>query len=221
MAGAQLFSVRSVVPTLLVDGVCPWLAYVLLMRFVPSMSQLMALGVGAVFPMVRGIIEVSHRRRVDIIGLIVLIGVAVSVVGLALGSSPRLLLIRESFVTGALGLVALSSFAWPRPLLFYIGRQFSAGDDSAVRERFDALWERPTARRSFRVITLVWCVGWLAEFSLRVLMVLTLSIPQVLAASPLVFNGITIGLIVWTLAYAERQRRSGERFRTSQPSERR
>ncbi len=205
-------SLWSAVPTLVVDGLCPFLAYILLRRYVPSLSEVMALGLGALFPISRGILEIWQRRRVDIIGAIVLVGIAVSIVALLVGGSPKLFLIRESFVTGALGLLALTSFAWRRPLLFYIGRQFSAGDDPAALEHFNSLWQIPQARRMFRLMTLVWAVGWLGEFGLRVVMVLTLSVPQVLAISPFVFNGITFGLIAWTLAYARRQRRRGKRL---------
>jgi len=56
----------------------------------------------------------------------------------------------------------------------------------------------------------VWALGWLSEFALRVVMVLTLSVGRVLAISPFVFNGVTIGLIAWTLAYVRRRRARGQ-----------
>ncbi len=65
----------------------------------------------------------------------------------------------------------------------------------------------PGARRLFRVLTIVWGLGWIGEFCLRVVMVWTLSIPQVLVISPFVFNGIFLGLITWNFAYVSRQRR--------------
>jgi hypothetical protein len=207
VSARPLISPWSVVPALIVDGLCPFLTYMLLRRYVPGVSELTALGLGALFPAARGFIEVSRRGRTDIIGAIVLAGIGISVLALLIGGTPRLLLIRESFVTGALGLIAVSSFAWPRPLLFYIGRQLSGSEDGPARERFDALWERQQARRTFRLMTLVWALGWLGEFGLRVVMVLTLPVSQVLAISPIVFNVITVGLIAWTLAYTERKRR--------------
>src|SRR5947209_7559067 len=122
-------SIRTILPSIVIEGLMPFITYELLTRYVPGISDVFALAIGAVFPMVRGGIELLHRRTVDVIGAIVLAGIAVSIVGIAVGGSPRMLLIRESFVTAALALIALSSFAWKRPLLFYIGRQFSAGDD--------------------------------------------------------------------------------------------
>jgi hypothetical protein len=210
----SLPSLRSIVPTFIVDGLCPYLVYVLLRRYIPSISEVMALGLGALFPMARGIRELWQQRSVDIIGAIVLVGIAVSLIALSAGGTPKLFLIRESFVTGALGLLALTSFAWPRPLLFYIGRQFTAGHDPVASEQFNALWQQPVARRTFGLMTLIWAVGWLGEFALRVIMVLTLSIAQVLAISPFVFNGVTVGLIAWTLVYARRQRERGETLRS-------
>jgi len=203
-------SLGTFVPTLVIDGVCPFLAYVLLRRYVPGISDVSALGFGALFPIARGLLELWHRRRVDIIGAIVLVGIAVSIIALWAGGSAKLFLIRESFVTGALGLLALSSFAWSRPLLFYIGRQLSIGDDPVALEQFNSLWQRPLARHTFRLMTAVWAIGWLGEFGVRLLMVKTLSVPQVLAISPFVFNGVTAGLIVWTVAYARRQRQKGQ-----------
>jgi hypothetical protein len=196
-----------VLPSLLIDCACPFLTYKLLRAYVPGMSEVLALAAGAVFPLGYGVLQVLRTRRLDFIGIVVLVGIAVSLVGLWIGGSPRVFLIRESFVTGALGLLALSSFTWRRPMMFYVGRQFSSGDDPASLARFNGLWELPRARRTFRLLTAVWSVAWLGEFGLRVLMVFTLSVAQVLAIGPVVFNGITFGLMAWTFAYVRRQQR--------------
>lgn len=200
-------SLRALVPALLIDGACPFLTYQLLTTYAPSISTVRALIISGVFPMAHSGIGLVRRRYLDIIGIIVLVGIAVSLVATMLGGGAKLLLLRESFVTGALGVVALSSFAWPRPLMFYIGQQLSAGGDAEARGRFDALWEeRPRARRTFRMLTLVWTVGWLGEFALRVVMIESLTVAQVLAISPIVFNAINIGLMAWTFAYVRRVR---------------
>jgi hypothetical protein len=208
-------SIRSVLPSLAIDGLLPFLTYVLLTSYVPRISQIVALGLSAVFPAVNGLVTIVRRRHLDIIGAVVLIGIVVSIVATLFGGDPKLLLIRESFVTGALGMVCLTSLVWPRPLMFYIGRQFTVGEDPAKIAEFNTLWQYPRARHTFRVMTLVWALGWMGEFALRVLMVWKLSIPEVLAMSPFVFNGITIGLIAWTIAYTRRQRQRGAEAATA------
>ena len=197
------FSLRSVLPMLFFDGLCPYLSYVLLKAWVPGIPEVTALSIGAIFPAAYGIFEIARRGRIDIMGSVVLIGIAVSIAATFVGGDPKLLLIRESLVTGALGVVCLSSLLWPRPLMFYVGRQFTAHDKAQIEE-FNASWQYPAARRLFRVLTIVWGLGWVGEFVLRVVMVGTLSIEQVLAISPFVFNGIFIALITWNVAYVKR-----------------
>jgi hypothetical protein len=208
-------SIRGVVPGLVIDGLLPFLTYLLLTSYVPHLSQVIALGLSATFPTVYGLVAIVRRRHLDIIGAVVLVGIAVSILATLIGGDPKLLLMRESFVTGALGMVCLTSFVWPRPLMFYIGRQFSAGEDPAKIAEFDALWQYPRARHTFRVMTIVWAIGWMSEFALRIVMVWTLSVPEVLAVSPFVFNGITIGLFAWTIAYVRRQRQRGAEARAN------
>jgi len=211
-------SILSIVPSLVIDGLLPFLTYMLLTAYVPNLSQVTALGISAIFPTVNGLVTIVRRRHLDIIGAIVLIGIVVSIAATLVGGDPRLVLIRESFLTGALGVVCATSFLWPRPLMFYIGRQFSVGDDPVKIAEFNALWESAGARYTFRVLTAVWSVVWLGEFALRVVMVWTLSVPQVLAISPFVFNGITIGLIAWTIAYTRRRRQRGVRAKAAAPT---
>ncbi|NML44165.1 hypothetical protein HHL11_10420 [Ramlibacter sp. G-1-2-2] len=204
------FSLRSVAPMLVFDAALPWLTYTLLKAQVPDISEVHALGASAVGPAVYGLYGVIIKRHIDIIGSVVLAGIAVSILALFVGGDPKVILVRESFVTGALGAVCLLSLLGPKPLMFYVGRQFTAGQDPEEIAKFDALWQRPGARRVFRILTVVWGVGWVGEFGLRVLMVQLLTVPQVLAIGPLVFNGITFALIAWTVAWTRRRRKLGE-----------
>src|SRR6266705_3072549 len=125
----------------------------------------------------------------------------------SLRSLRKIFLIRESILTAALGVVCLLSLLFPRPLMFYFGRQFVSGGDPAKAAFYSSLWQYPRFRFSNSLITLVWGMGLLIEFALRVILVYTLPVAQVLALSPLVFNAITIGLILWTIACGNRARR--------------
>ena len=131
-------------------------------------------------------------------------------VSIALGGDVKILLIRESFLTGALGIAFFVSLFLPRPLMFYFGRQFSAGDDPAKLAAFNALWAIPGARRVFQRMTVVWCVVYCGEFLLRVVMVYTLPIAVVIVVSPIIFGAIIFATFAWTIAYARRSRQRGE-----------
>jgi hypothetical protein len=197
---------RDVLPTLTISAILPFVTYRLLIAYAPSMSEVTRLLIAGTFPATHNMIEIVRRRTIDIVGMIVIAGIIVSIAATFISGDPKLLLVRESFVTGALGLLALSSFAWKRPLMFYIARQMVAGQDAALITRFDALGERPHGRHMFQVITLVWAIGWLAEFALRIVMVETLTVSTVLAVSPFVFAGINLTIFAWMFSYVRRMR---------------
>jgi len=203
-------SLRGFLPVLFLDIVCPYLTYQYLQRHAPGISQTFALVLSGVFPALANVISIVRSRSLDIVGVMVLLGIAVGVVGAVLGGGPRLVLVRESFVTGAVALVCLASLAAPRPLLFYIGRDFSTGHDPARIAEFNALWHRPGAPHVFRVMTAVWGIGWLAEVALKALIVFTLPIPRALVVGPIESGAITVLLILWTVRYARAARRRGE-----------
>lgn len=204
---------RSFWLILLLDVALPYLTYRYLTQQAPGMPLTTVLAWTTVFPAAANILSVVRRRRLDIIGMIVLAGIVVSIGAVRLGGDPRILLIRESFVTGTLGLLCLVSLTFPRPLMFYVAREFATGGDPARVAEFDALWQWESARHSFRVITIVWGVGWLAECFLRVIITFTLPVGRVLVLAPLLLGAITAGMILWTVRYAARRRAAGEAAR--------
>lgn len=197
---------RPIVRSLVVNAAMPALLYWYCQRSL-HLSEVAALSVAAVLPAVDSLWGVARRRRLDVIAMVVLLGIAVSMVGVALGGSPRILLIRESFFSGALGLACFISLLLPRPLMFYFARQSSAGDDPERLARFNAGWQNPAVRRMHRLITVVWGAAFSAEFLVRIVLVLTLPPAAVLAVGPIVSGAIVALTLVWTFAYVRRRLR--------------
>ncbi len=156
-------------------------------------------------------IEWMRKRRIDPIGCIVLFGfIAGILASVALGGSAFVLKVRDSAFTTLFGLACLSSLFWSRPLMFFIGRALSAGDDPAKLAAYDELWTMPNSPRTFRLITAAWGVGLIIEAAARVLLALALPTGPFLAVSP-VLGGIVIGgLFGFTVWYSRRARRLGE-----------
>ncbi len=156
-------------------------------------------------------VEWLRKRRIDPIGCIVLFGfIAGILASIALGGSAFVLKVRDSAFTALFGLACLSSLFWSRPLMFFMGRALSAGDDPAKLAAYDQLWTMPNAPRTFRLITTAWAVGLIVEASARVLLALELPTGPFLAVSP-VLGGIVIGgLFGFTVWYSRRARRRGE-----------
>jgi hypothetical protein len=197
---------RPILRSLLVNGAVPALLYWLGRRSL-DLSEVAALSIAAVVPAVDSLWEVARRRRLDVVAVVVLLGIGVSMVGVALGGSPRILLIRESLFTGALGAACFLSLLLPRPLMFYFARQFNAGGDPERVARFNARWQNPAVRRILRLITVVWGLVFSTEFAVRVVLVLTLPPVAVLAVAPVV-TGAIVGLtMLWTFAFVRRRLR--------------
>jgi hypothetical protein len=199
------FPWRGLLPGILIDALCPLLVYQLLKQRT-SASDTVALSVGALFPAANNIWTIIRKRHLDVVGVLVLVGIVGSLLAVLVGGSPRLLLIRESFISALIGLAFLISLALPRPLLFYVSRQFATGGDPARVAAFNQGWRSPTMRHGMRLMTLVWGVGTLGEFTLRVVLVLTLTVPQVLAISGVLFPAIYGALLAWSFAYGRRMR---------------
>jgi hypothetical protein len=171
-----------------------------------GVAEVKALVWTALVPAAVGAIGLARTRSLNPIAAITLFAIAVSLLAAFAGGDSRLLLIRESFVTGALGLACLVSLALPRPMMFWFGRWFATRGDRAANAVYDALWARPGFRRVNRIITVVWAFAFLAEFGIRVTLVYLLPSAAVLAAAPFVTWAITIATLAWTYRYVRAQR---------------
>ncbi|MFM0094741.1 hypothetical protein PQQ87_03950 [Paraburkholderia nemoris] len=189
---------------LAVNFLLPWLAY----RFaLPHLGETGALIASAVPPVVWSLIELVRFRRVDALSVMVVAGIVLSVAAMALGGSPRMLLLRESLVSGAIGVVFLLSLPMRRPLIFYLARATVAREMEGGAERFETLWrERPALVSAMRLMTLVWGVGLTGETALRAWMALTWPIERFLVVSPFIGYGIYGALTLWTLWYRKTMR---------------
>ncbi|MDH6148117.1 MULTISPECIES: VC0807 family protein [Paraburkholderia] len=189
---------------LAVNFLLPWLAYRLAL---PRVGETGALIASAVPPLVWSVIELARFRRVDALSVMVVAGIVLSVAAMALGGSPRMLLLRESLVSGAVGVVFLLSLPMRRPLIFYLARATVAREMEGGAAHFEALWrERPGLPTAMRTMTLVWGIGLTAETALRAWMALTWPIERFLVVSPFIGYGIYAGLALWTLWYRRTMR---------------
>jgi hypothetical protein len=159
------------------------------------------------------LIEWLRRRRLDPIGLVVLCGFVAGVVAsVALGGDTFVLKVRDSAFTAVFGVACLVSLTWGRPIMFFIGRAMSAGNDPDKVRAYDEMYDLPTASRTFTVITACWGVGLVTEAGLRVGLAVMLPTGLFLAASPALAGTIFGGLFAFTVWFSKRARRIGEQL---------
>ena len=100
---------------IIISGVLPYIIY----RFsVSQIGEWQALILASVPPLLKSARELILRRRVDTIGALALAGILVSLIGLSLGGSARVVLLRGSVFTALFGVIYLGSLLFARPLIF-------------------------------------------------------------------------------------------------------
>ncbi|HET8840092.1 MAG TPA: VC0807 family protein [Ktedonobacteraceae bacterium] len=195
-------------PSILLNGVCVIVVYQLVKHFTTA-SDVFALMLSAVPAMVGTIITLIRQRSIDVLGAFTLITIVLSI-GLAfLTGDARLFLIREAFLTVLFGIVCLISLLFPKPIWFYIIRYFTAGNNHKQMVAYDAAWKFPSFRAYIRTVTILWGVVYTVEFLMRLVMVYTLSISQVLVISSIAFYTLTILASVATFRLGRRLRKPG------------
>ncbi|MCW3479935.1 hypothetical protein OL229_10270 [Neisseriaceae bacterium JH1-16] len=197
---------------LIVNLALPWLAYTLTVARFGEFGGLLA---SALPPLAWSLVELARFRRLDPISALALAGIALSVLGLALGGSPRLLLLRESLVSGLIGLVFLVSLLFGRPLIYHLAYATLRREDDNHAESFRQRWQdSPMLQQAMRTMTLMWGVGLSGETALRSWMAWNWSTTRFLAISPLIGYGLYGALTLWTLWY---RRRLGRQRSTAAP----
>ena len=204
-------SPRALAPSLVGGAAVPLAAYYLVRGHVHGDAPALMIAGAPAAAWV--LVEWGRKRRLDPIGLIVLFGfVAGIIASVLLGGSAFVLKVRDSAFTAMFGAVCLVSLTWRRPVMFFVGRALSAGNDPDKLRAYDELYDMPTAPRTFAVITVCWGVGLMVEAGLRVVLALALPTGPFLAASP-VLAGVVFGsLFAFTIWFAKRARRLGEQL---------
>jgi len=198
-------NVKTWLPELVIDGALPYVSYLVLRS--QGVGSVTALAAGAVFPAGFIAVRFLRQRRLDGFGVIVLAVIAVGVGISVLSGDARFALVKESLLTGAIGLAMLGSLVAPRPLMYYCGRKFATDGTPEGLARWESYWAKSAMfRRSNRMMTAVWGTAFVVEAALRVLAAYSLATSTAVAVSavvPLVVIGL---LMAWTVFYSKRTR---------------
>jgi intracellular septation protein A len=199
VAAEPRFSFLQMIPTLLFDVAMPVVIFNLLTHY--RVSILWALVAGGLSPALNNLRVWVQSRRLEPLGIIVVSLLATGAAASLISGSVFFALIKDSFLTATFGGICLVSLLTKRPLLFYVVRQFVAGDDPARIAWWNGLWEFPHFRRSMRLVTATWGIVYIAEALTRVGLALKLPPAEVVSISPVMSFGALILLIMWTRRY--------------------
>jgi len=173
-----------------------------------GLSTVTALILSGVIPAAGIALGVARYRRLDAIGILVLIGI---VAGSALGAvsgSARLVLLDGVVPTAVFGIVCVASLRSKRPMIFRFALE-GMGRDTAKGRDFADRWRYPGFRRSFRVVTVVWGVMFVAEAATQAVIIETASAGTAKATSNLLILPFAAAVIAWNISYAKKGQRKG------------
>jgi hypothetical protein len=191
------------------DMAGPLVAYTLLRS--AGQSAVAALVLSGTLPAVGVIAGLIRQRHLDIVGVLVLAGIAVgTILGLVTGNA-RLVLVEGSVPTAVFGMLCLGSLWSHRPLIFRFALEFMGAGTPRGRD-FEGLWRYPGFRHAFRLFTVVWGVAYLAEAAARVVVVEMTTTATALTVSKVMPYAVAAGLAGWMIAYGRRARRGRERL---------
>jgi hypothetical protein len=182
------------------------------------LGQVVALLASSAPPILWSLVEFARQRRVDALSLLVVAGIALSLLAMLGGGGVQFLQLREKLVTGVIGLVFIGSALIGKPLVYQLARATKRRKSASEAEEFEALKVHAGFRRAMMVMTWVWGLGLLADVAVGVVLVFTLSVREYLIVNPILGYGTMGGLSLWTFLYAQRSKRRGEALRAAAAS---
>lgn len=169
-----------------------------------------ALAAAAGAALVRVAVIAVVQRRLN--GLAAFVGgtFAVLLVISLLTGDPRILLAKESVLSGAAGLLLLGSVLLGRPLVYSLARKANAAKPELLAEWDDRWRDQPTFRRHFTTLTAVFGTVLLADAIIRLILVYTLPVNTMANLSPVMHVAALGILIAWSLWYRNHRQRELE-----------
>ena len=193
----------------------PLLTYALLRH--AGMSAVSALVISGALPAIGITVGALVDGRLDVIGVVVLVGIAVGTVLGLVSHNARLFLLEGSVPSLVFALACLASLKAAKPLIYRFAVEILGPDTPKGRDVTDA-WRYRGFRRAFQVITAAWGVGYLVEAGVRIAIIETTSTGIALLCSKLLPYVFALALSSWTLGYGEHEKRKAERLAAAPPA---
>ena len=179
------------------------------------LGQVRALLLSSAPPVLWSMVEFARHRRLDALSLLVLSGIALSLLAMLGGGGVRFLQLREKLVTAVIALAFLGSAAIGKPLIYELARATMQRRSEQEAQEFEALQGRAGFRRTMMVVTLVWGLGLLADVVVSVALLFVLSIREYLIVNPILGYGTLGALSLWSFLYGQRAKRRGRTARAA------
>ena len=199
MAEAPPFSARSMLHGLGWDVGLPLVGYYALHLL--GVGDWTALLVATGLAGVRIVWMAVRERSLNLFATVMLVVFGLGVLLALAGGDARFLLLKNSIVTGAVGLVFLATTLWGTPLSLAASQSFQPAHRDEIRREYDA---DPDVRHGHRLSSTVWGVVLLVEALVRVPLVYLLPVSVMVGVGEAMSIAAFAGLITWNIWYVKR-----------------
>jgi len=163
-----------------------------------GVAEMQALLMAALFPMANTAWGMIRSRRIDLIGAMSAAAIIVGATASLLLHDPRILLVKESLLTGAVGVACLGSLLTSHPLIALLASHFGM-----PREQLTV----PDAQTAIRRMTAIWGLAFISEASARIVLSFLLEPGVLVTVSPVVAVAVFGPLGLWTVYQKRRSPR--------------
>ena len=130
------------------------------------------LTLGGIIALISTAVNSIRHRRIDAVGILVLLEFAASIILLFYLNDPRLLLIRPSIYTGIAAIYLMVNAFSSQPVSFQGSRAIATGGDPIRTAAFEQAWkDLPQFRRAHKMLTFGWGIASMVDSILRVVIV--------------------------------------------------
>ena len=196
-------ALKSVIFSILINAVAPFAVYKFLAPHFAA-NSIVPLLYASAFPILGLVVGLVRTRTIDAIAIFALFGLAYSLATTLLAGEVHLALIfgaTQGFVIAAVFLV---SALIGRPILFFIARQFAAGNDPQARARFAAVNELDGGR-TFFTATMIWTGGILFLTLASLGLAFVLAPATYILLNNILNTGVNIVLVVLTIRFIRKR----------------
>ncbi|KAJ2963299.1 hypothetical protein NQZ79_g1701 [Umbelopsis isabellina] len=212
----------SLAITLLIEVILPVALYYILKA---HMSMLAALLISSAPAILSVIVKAIWYRRVDPLGVLIIGGFVISAAISVIDSNPRVLLLRESCTTAAIGtffflsLIPIKIGKWQlKPLSYSVSYQMAATaptvkfmrkGEMVEMKRPEFIWAySPIYRKNMRIATALWGIALLSEFTGKLIMYFSsLTIDQMVLYGNIILGVVMVTMTIITVLLSIRTRR--------------
>jgi hypothetical protein len=196
-------ALKSVTLSILVNAAAPFATYKILAPHFHA-NSIVPLLYASAFPILGLIAGLVRTRVIDAIAIFALFGIAYSLATTLLAGEVHLALILGATQGFIIAAVFLVSALIKRPILFFISRQFMAGNDPIARARFAAIHELDRGR-TYYLVTMLWAGATFSLSLASICLALALTPATYILLNNILNTAVNLVLVVLTFRFVRRR----------------